>query len=89
MPFDPTVPANNAEATAIMFRGQFQALNQDIQARATVSQMVVADNNVLQQTSANSNGVDTLNITASSTYDEAQQQEIINAFNALVSALRR
>jgi len=89
MPFDPTVPANNAEATSLMFRQQFQALYQDIQARATVVQMVNADNAVLQQTSANTNNVDTLNVSVGSTYDEAVLLEIVNKINEVILAQRR
>jgi len=89
MPYDPTKPANGSPLSSAEMRGQLQSLNQDTQSRATVSQMVVADNAVLQQTSANTNAVDTLNISASSTYDEALQQEIINKINELILAQRR
>jgi len=89
MPYDPTKPQAGTEIDAVEMRAQLQALYQEIQARATVVQMTNADNAVLQQSSANSNGVEPLNISVGSTYDEAIQQEIVNKINEIIFALRR
>ena len=89
MPYDPTKPANNSPLSSLEMRGQLQSLNQDIQTRATVTQMVNADNAVLAQTSANTNNVEPISNSAGSSYDEALQQEIIDKINELISALRQ
>lgn len=41
MPFDPTVPALNVEATSAMFRGQFNGLKDLIDAVPTITSAVV------------------------------------------------
>jgi hypothetical protein len=41
MPFDPTIPAQNAEATSAMFRGQFNGLKDLIDAVPTITSAVV------------------------------------------------
>ena len=41
MPFDPSIPAQNAEATSAMFRGQFNGLKDLIDAVPTITSAVV------------------------------------------------
>jgi hypothetical protein len=56
MPYDPTKPANNSALSAAEMRGQLQALNGDIQNRATHADLSRA----IGGTSSNSNGVGNL-----------------------------
>jgi hypothetical protein len=47
MPFDPAIPAPNAEATSAMFRGQFNGLKDLIDAVPTITSAVVDNVNTL------------------------------------------
>ena len=47
MPFDPSIPAPNAEATSAMFRGQFNGLKDLIDAVPTITSAVVDNVNTL------------------------------------------
>jgi hypothetical protein len=48
-----------------------------------------AELNMLSQSSANSNGVNTLGQTADGTYSSSQMQDVINKLDELINALRR
>lgn len=48
-----------------------------------------AELNMLSQSSANSNGVNTLGLTADGTYSASQMQDLINKVDELINALRR
>ena len=48
-----------------------------------------AELNMLSQSSANSNGVNTLGLTADGTYSASQMQDLINKMDELINALRR
>ena len=48
-----------------------------------------AELNMLSQSSANSNGVNTLGQTADGTYSASQMQDVINKLDELINALRR
>ena len=45
--------------------------------------------NMLSQSSANSNGVNTLGLAADGTYSASQMQDVINKLDELINALRR
>ena len=85
MPFDPTKPANNSPASSAEMRSQLTSLNADIQQRATFSDL----NNVLAQSSANSNAVSPLSQSADSNYNSSQMQDVLNKLDELIYALRR
>lgn len=89
MPFDPTKPANNSPASSAEMRSQLTSLNADIQQRATQADLTNAIANALQQTSANSNGVQQLGQGADSSYNQTQMQDLINKVDELINALRR
>lgn len=48
-----------------------------------------AELNMLSQSSANSNGVNTLGLTADGTYSASQMQDVLNKLDELINALRR
>ena len=82
-------------------RSQFTSLNAEIQLRATqvalteglavaVSDAVnLPANNVLPQTSDNSNSVGTLSTMAAANYDQWQLQAVMDKLDELINALRR
>jgi len=89
MPYDPTKPAANSPLSSLEMRQQLQSLFADIQTRITDPQLVVAIANALQLTSANSNSVGQMSLTADSTYNQAQIQQLMDKIDELIAALRR
>ena len=89
MPFDPTYPPANADIESAPLRDQFNSLNADIQTRITDPQLALAIVNALQQTSANSNAVGQLGISADPNYSQSQMQDLINKLDELIATLRR
>jgi hypothetical protein len=55
----------------------------------TQTELNNAELNMLSQSSANSNGVNTLGQTADGTYSASQMQDVINKLDELIQALRR
>ena len=55
----------------------------------TQSDLNNAELNMLSQSSANSNGVSTLNQSADGTYNPAQIQALLDKLDELINALRR
>ena len=55
----------------------------------TQAELANAELNMLSQSSANSNGVNTLGQTADGTYSASQMQDVINKLDELLNALRR
>lgn len=82
MPFDPSLPANNAVLDAAIVRAQLNALNLD---KIDASQLAGAING----TSNNSNAVAILNQAATSAYDSSQMQSVLDKLDELINALRR
>ena len=86
---------------ADVLRSQFTSLNAEIQLRATqvalTEGLVVAvsdavnlpSNNVLPQTSDNSNSVGTLSTMAAANYDQWQLHAVMDKLDELINALRR
>lgn len=89
MAFDPTKPTNNSPGSSAEMRSQLTALNADIQTRATLTDLSNAIANALQQTSNNSNGVNTLGQNADGFYNQTQMQMLFDKVDELISALRR
>ena len=105
MPYDPNIPATNAEATSAMFRGQFQGLKDLIDAvpagppgpegpigppgEVTTAALDAAMADVTAGTSNNSNAVAMLGETADISYNQPQIQNLINKVDELINALRR
>jgi hypothetical protein len=87
--FDPTYPPTNAEIDSAPLRAQFNALNDDIQTRSTVTQMNATVQSALGSTSSNSNSVATLNVMADTSYNYHQMQDVINKLDQLINTLRR
>ena len=85
MPFDPTKPANGAPITSAELRAQMNALNDDIQTRATQAALDAG----IGTTSSNSNAVATLGTTADSNYNQGQLQLVLDKLDELINALRR
>ena len=95
MPFDPSKPANNAPLSSAEMREQLASLNTEIEQRATHTELGdalagVATNltNAIAGTSANSNAVATLGISADMTYNSSQLQDVINKLDELITVLR-
>jgi hypothetical protein len=76
-----TKPANNTALSSAEVRAQLQALNADIQSRATAAALSGA----IDGTSSNSNGVATLD----NGYGDPEAEELRNKLNELINALRR
>ena len=85
MPFDPTKPANGSPITSAELRVQLNALNDDIQTRATQAALDAG----IGTTSSNSNAVATLGTTADSSYNQGQLQLVLDKLDELINALRR
>lgn len=85
MAFNPTLPATNTPLASAEMRAQLTALNTDIQTRATY----VALNSAIAGSSANTNSVGTLGMSADSSYNQSQFQDIINKLDELINAARR
>lgn len=85
MPFDPNIPQENTLIDAVQMRAQLNALNAEIQNRATLGDL----SNAFSSTSANSNGVSTLGQGADGNYNQTQMQDLINKVDELINALRR
>ena len=80
MPFDPTKPANNSPLSSAEMRSQLTGLNDNIQA-------VV--NAAISNTSANSNSVGQLGMSADGSYNQTQMQQVLDKLDELINALRR
>ena len=89
MPFDPAYPPTNAPLASAPMRAQLNALNDDIQNRATQSQLVTLQNSLLSQSSNNTNAVSPLSQSADSNYNQSQIQDLISKIDELIFALRR
>jgi hypothetical protein len=89
MPFNPTLPATNSPLASAEMRAQLTALNTDIQTRALQSTVNSAIASVISGSSANTNGVGTLGISADGSYDPSQFQQVIDKLDELISAARR
>jgi hypothetical protein len=89
MPFDPTKPAENAPNSSAEMRGQLNALNDDIQTRATSAALASNVANLLAITSNTSNSVAKLSQAADSSYNQTQMQDVLNKLDELLDALRR
>lgn len=85
MPFDPNIPQENTLIDAVQMREQLNALNDDIQSRATQADLT----NALASTSSNSNSVNTFGQGADGNYNQGQMQDLINKVDELINALRR
>ena len=85
MPFDPSLPQENTLIDAVQMREQLNALNDDIQTRATSAELATA----IEGTSANSNNVSTLNMNAEPNYEQNQIQAILQKLDEVILALRR
>ncbi len=85
MPFDPTKPATNSPLASAEMRTQLTALNNDLQTRATVTDLV----NAIAGTSSNSNAVGTLTQGADGAYNPDQMQAVLDKIDELINALRR
>ena len=85
MPFDPNIPQENTLIDAVQMREQLNALNDDIQSRATMADL----SNALASTSSNSNSVSTFSQGADGNYNQGQMQDLINKLDELINALRR
>ncbi|MBL9116916.1 MAG: hypothetical protein JNJ83_18060 [Verrucomicrobiaceae bacterium] len=85
MPFDPTYPPASAEIESAPLRDQFNALNDDIQTRATAAALVAA----IDGTSANSNSVATISMNADPDYNQSQMQAVLQKLDELILILRR
>jgi len=95
------LPLDGSLIVADVLRSQFTSLEAEIQLRATqveltnglavaVSDAVnLASNNVLPQTSDNSNSVATLSTAAAANYDQWQMQAVMDKIDELINALRR
>ncbi len=89
MPFDPTKPAFGSPDSSAEMRAQLNALNDDLQLRATQSDLANAVAAAIAGTSNNSNAVGTLNQGANGGYDPAQMQAVLDKLDELINALRR
>lgn len=99
--FNPALPEDGALILAGVLRDQFTSLEAEIQLRATQAELTnglavavsdavnLASNNILPQTSNNSNGVGTLGQSAYSYYDQWQMQMVMDKIDELINALRR
>ncbi|MBL9116043.1 MAG: hypothetical protein JNJ83_13635 [Verrucomicrobiaceae bacterium] len=85
MPFDPAHPANGSSLSSQVMRDQLNALNDDIQTRATTDEL----NTAIQGTSANTNQVSTLNMNADAAYDQNQMQAVLQKLDEVILAMRR
>jgi hypothetical protein len=85
MPYDPTKPANNSAQSSAEMRAQLQALNGDIQNRATHAALSSA----IGGTSSNSNGVGNLSLGVSDPPTQGEVQAIADKLDELINALRR
>ena len=85
MPFDPAIPADDAPLVAPVMRSQLTALNDDIQTRAPQAALDAA----IAGTSANTNGVGTLDDPFSDPPVTADLEAIRAKLNELITAARR
>ena len=89
MPYDPTKPAFGSPDSSAEMRAQLNALNDEIQQRATQGDLASAIANAIAGTSNNSNGVGTLNQGADGGYNQSQMQSVLDKLDELINALRR
>lgn len=101
MPFDPNKPADNTPVSAAELREQFNAIVAMVAAQNARIDALVASGLVTQQqlndaitgvinnSSANTNSVGLLEITASDPPTQWEVGTIINTFNATLQAMRR
>ncbi|MBL9113448.1 MAG: hypothetical protein JNJ83_00460 [Verrucomicrobiaceae bacterium] len=85
MPFDPSQPADHSPLESVVMRDQLNALNDDIQTRATNAALASA----IENTSANTNAVTTLDMNPEVDYDPNQLLLIIQKLNELILTARR
>ena len=85
MPFDPTKPAAGSPDSSAEMRAQLNALNDDIQQRATPGDLAAA----IAGTSNTRNGVGTLGQGADGSYNQSQMQAVLDKLDELINALRR
>ena len=101
MSFDPSLPADNSQATAAQMRLQLNALKALIDAlsahvddivngyNTTLNDIVHKEADDFADTSKNSNGVATLGLVVSDPPTQAQVQSLADKMDELVLALRR
>lgn len=89
MPFDPAKPAANSPLASAEMRAQLTALNSDIQTRTTANDLNSAVASALGQTSANTNSVSTLSMSADGVYNQMQFQQMIDKIDELINTARR
>jgi hypothetical protein len=85
MPFDPNQPQANELIDAVQLRNQFNSLNDEIAVRTTSADLATA----IADTARNPLSITPLAITFSDPPTPAEAQAIVDAFNALVTALQR
>ena len=71
------------------FPAQLNALNDDLQTRATQTELFTVQNSVLNQSSNNTYTVSPLSQSADSNYNSSQMQDVLNKLDELIYALRR
>lgn len=89
MSFDPSKPASNSSLSSAEMRVQLTSLNNDIQTRATGTDVVNSINAAIVGTSNNSNGVSPLGQSADGSYNQMQMQAVLDKLDELINALRR
>lgn len=85
MPFDPSLPADNALIVADELRNQFTGLQTNIQAKANEDDCVGR----LMLSAVNPAGVDALGLTVSNPPTQAEVQSIADKLDELIAALKR
>ena len=90
MPFDPTKPVAGTPVDAMEMRGQLNGLKDLIDLCVTHDQMLISINQSLNDnSSANSNDVDSLNLTVSDPPSQGDVQRIADKLDELIQQLRR
>ena len=89
MAFNPSLPTDDALIESGVLRSQFNALNADTQARATMADVNSAIGSAFAGTSNNSNSVGFLYQSANSEYSQNQMQDVLNKIDELLNALCR
>ena len=89
MPYDPTEPAFGSPDSSAEMRAQLNALNDDLQQRATQADLANAVAAAIAGTSSNSNGVSTIGQFADGGYNQSQMQAVLDKLDELINALRR
>jgi hypothetical protein len=89
MPFDPTKPATNAPVASAELRDQLNGLKDLIDAIPPPELTQAELDAAIAGSSANSNGVSTLGMSAGGSYDPSQFQTVIDKIDELINALGR